>query len=85
MNAFHYEYFSKFSGYFISYELLVQVLHWFSYWIVLSLFLCLWICMESQFPHDIPSSSYVKNCQCRISFDFDYDSFVIKNFNVLRR
>lgn len=49
----------------------------------LSLFLCLWICKESQFPHDIPSSSYVKNCQCRISFDFDYDSFVIKNFNVL--
>lgn len=47
----------------------------------LSLFLCLWICKESQFPHDIPSSSYVKNC--RISFDFDYDSFVIKNFNVL--
>lgn len=42
MNAFHYEYFSKFSGYFISYELLVQVLHRFSYWIVsfsLSLFM----------------------------------------------
>ena len=49
----------------------------------LSLFFCLWICKESQFPHDIPFLAHVKNCQCCISFDFDYDSFVIKNFNVL--